>query len=186
CVVMLIGVGIRNRVIEQNKADYAAGLVRRLLVAEINEVPGIINEMAGYRTWTDPQLQQEVERAPEGSREKLLTSMALLLGEPSRVDYLGRQLLVVDAEKFPVLRDILRPHQDEVARQLRSVLEDGNADGDVRFRAACALATYTPDDPRWETIRDEVAAKLASQNSLVASKWVVALRPVRGQLLASL
>jgi serine/threonine protein kinase/formylglycine-generating enzyme required for sulfatase activity len=185
-VVALIGVGIRDKVIEQNKADRAAELVQRLLVAEINEVPGIIDEMSGYRAWTDPQLRQEYERAPEGSREKLLTSMALLPVDSGRVDFLGRQLLVVDAEKFPVLRDTLRPHQDEVARRLWGVLEDGNAEGEVRFRAACALATYAPDDARWETIRDEVAAKLATQNSLVASKWVAALRPVRGQLLAPL
>jgi serine/threonine protein kinase/formylglycine-generating enzyme required for sulfatase activity len=185
-VVTLLAFGDYNQIRKQNKADYAAGLVQRLLVAEINEVPGIINEMAGYRAWTDTQLHQEYERASEGSREKLLTSMALLPVDPSRVDYLGRQLLVVDAEKFPVLRDTLQPHQTEVARRLWGVLEDGNAEGEVRFRAACALATYAPDDARWERVRDEVAAKLASQNSLVASKWVAALRPVRGQLLVPL
>ena len=40
-----------------SKADHAAGLVQRLLDADTAKVPGIVEEMAGYRHWTDPLLR---------------------------------------------------------------------------------------------------------------------------------
>ena len=54
------------------------------------------------------------------------------------------------------------------------------------MRAACALARYAPDDPRWEKVGGDVAGKLVTENALVLGPWVEALRPVRGVLLPPL
>jgi formylglycine-generating enzyme required for sulfatase activity len=57
---------------------------------------------------------------------------------------------------------------------------------DRRFRAACALALYTPQDDRWETVSGEVATALVIQNAIALRTWADALRPVGRYLLPPL
>ena len=52
--------------------------------------------------------------------------------------------------------------------------------------AASALASYDPDDARWESVGGKVAQALVSVNSLYLGPWLEALRPVRGKLTAPL
>ena len=52
--------------------------------------------------------------------------------------------------------------------------------------AASALASYSPDDGRWESAGGKVAQALVSVNSLLLRPWIEALRPVRGKLTAPL
>jgi formylglycine-generating enzyme required for sulfatase activity len=57
---------------------------------------------------------------------------------------------------------------------------------DRRFRAACALAAYTPDDPRWQEVSGDVAARLALQDAFALGKWAEALQPIGRFLLPPL
>src|SRR5207245_6767668 len=77
-VATLATIVTNDRVVEQRKVTQAAGLVQRLLDAETGQVPAIVAEMSEYRTWTDPLLRQENERAAADSRQQLHTSLALL------------------------------------------------------------------------------------------------------------
>ena len=52
--------------------------------------------------------------------------------------------------------------------------------------AASALASYDPDDARWEAVGGKVAQALVSVNSVFLGPWLEALRPVRGKLTAPL
>ena len=52
--------------------------------------------------------------------------------------------------------------------------------------AASALASYAPDDARWEAEGGKVAQALVSVNSVLLRPWIEALRPVRGKLTAPL
>ncbi len=54
------------------------------------------------------------------------------------------------------------------------------------LQSASALATYAPDDPKWEAESGKVAQTLVSVNSLLLRPWIEALRPVRGKLTAPL
>ena len=45
-VVTVTLLGIRNQIDERRKADYATGLVQRLLDANLTQVPAIIEEIA--------------------------------------------------------------------------------------------------------------------------------------------
>src|SRR5262249_1020282 len=65
------GLSIRSQVVEHNKATQATGLVRRLLDANISQVPGIIQDIEPNRKWADPLLQEEFDKAPDGSRNRL-------------------------------------------------------------------------------------------------------------------
>jgi hypothetical protein len=107
--------------------------------------------------------------------------------EPQRkLNYLREQLLVVTPQQFPVVRDALLPHKAAVSEKLWSLQEDQSTAPDVRLRAAAALATYTLDDPRWEPVSGDVAARLVVQNPLVLGIWTEALQPVAKFLLPPL
>ena len=41
-------------------------LVRRLVAADITEVPGIVRELNAYRRWADPCCDRAIRRGPDG------------------------------------------------------------------------------------------------------------------------
>src|SRR5262249_49959795 len=50
---VLAGTAVHRRVIENQQATQAAGLVQRLLDADTPQVPEIVGAMRGYRRWVD-------------------------------------------------------------------------------------------------------------------------------------
>ena len=102
--ILVTSVIVRNRVNEQNRATYATGLVERLLDAEMDEVPTVIQEMKEYRRWTDPlliaasaeaaqkqeQAKNEMQKLKQ-SRRQLRASLALLPSDPSQLSLLVRR-----------------------------------------------------------------------------------------------
>jgi formylglycine-generating enzyme required for sulfatase activity len=66
------------------------------------------------------------------------------------------------------------------------VLENPRNPQNQRLRAACALATYAPDDPRWQQVSADVAARLVVQDAFVLGKWAEALQPAGPWLLPAL
>jgi formylglycine-generating enzyme required for sulfatase activity len=160
----------------------------RLLEANTTDVPGIVEDMASYRRWVDPLLREAYARAEtDGDRRKQLhASLALLPADPNQVEYLYGRLLHAEPHEVSVIRGALLPHKAELSDRLWGVLDDAQADPDQRFRAACALASYTPEDPRWEKVSGDVAARLARQHPLVLGTWAGALRPVADRLLPPL
>jgi formylglycine-generating enzyme required for sulfatase activity len=187
-VLTLTGLGGRSHVLEQKRADQAAGLVQRLLDANVTQVPGIVPEMEAYRRWANPLLGQAYREAGAGrdARKQLHASLALVPVDVGQVAYLSGRLLEADAEEVTVIRGALLPHKAELSERLWSLVQDRHADLDKRFRAACALASYTPDDPRWEKVSGDVAARLVIQNTLVLGRWAEALQPVGQSLLPPL
>jgi formylglycine-generating enzyme required for sulfatase activity len=165
---------LRDRVLEANTAD----------------VPGIVKEMASYRRWANPLLQEAYAQAEEDNdrHKQLHASLALAPVDAGQVDYLYGRLLEAQAQEVTAIRQALWTHQVELGERLWGILEDPRADLDQRFRAACALAAYTPADPRWERekVCEGVAARLVVQNAFVLGKWAEALRPVRKSLLPPL
>jgi serine/threonine protein kinase/formylglycine-generating enzyme required for sulfatase activity len=163
----------------------AEDLLVLLGAADTSDVPQIVAQLEPYRRWANPLLARMT--APDTDpKVRLHASLALLPVDAGQVDYLYERLLHAEAHEVPVLREALRAHQHELTGRLWAVLEDGGTDRGQRFRAACALAAYAPDDRRWEKVGEEVAAELVTQNALVADKWVAALRPVRTKLLTPL
>src|SRR5262249_10365123 len=126
----------------------------RLLESTTADVPGIVADMAPYRRWIDPLLRDAYAEAETNndSRKRLHASLGLLPVDPGQVEYLYGRLLQADPQEVAVLRDALRPHKEALIERLWAVLQDRENDPDQRFRAACALAAYAPDDPRWEQV----------------------------------
>jgi len=163
----------------------AHALRDRLLDANTNDVPTIVQDMAPYRRWLDPLLQDayQVANTSNHARKELHASLALLPVDPSQVAYLQGRLLDAEPSEVPVIRDALTPYKNELLDKLWLVVE---SPGKQRLRAAAALAKYDPDSEKWAKVQDTVGNDLVSEPSVYVPVWMEALRPVRVQLLPSL
>jgi eukaryotic-like serine/threonine-protein kinase len=182
-----IGVNIRDRIEERRKEMHAEGLVRSLLNAETSQAPGIIEQMASYRRWTDPLLRQENEAAPLKSSQKLHTSVALLPNDPSQVDYVHGRLLDAEPHELPLIRDALAPYQNELLEKLWAVVEaPAKGKETQRLRAAAALAKYDPENEKWSRCGALIVNDLVLENAVFLGQWSEAYRPIRNSLLKPL
>src|SRR5205085_1868939 len=103
-------------------------------------VPAIAKELKPFRRWATPELERFAEASPPGSKGRLNASLALLPSEPSRVDYVYEQMLEAPVDDLAVLRSALGGYRSQVVERFWEVLENEQASGDRRLRAACALA----------------------------------------------
>jgi serine/threonine protein kinase/formylglycine-generating enzyme required for sulfatase activity/tetratricopeptide (TPR) repeat protein len=181
-VTLVVGLEIDRGYVLANERTVAAGLVEQVARANIAQVPEIVKSMAKHRRWVDPLLRQAAERSPERSAERLHASLALLPVDDAQVDYLYRRLLDADADQLPVLREALKPHRASLSHRLWQVVESSQP-GDPRLLpAASALASYDPENTKWQSASGRLAEALVSLNSLLLRPWIEALRPVRGKL----
>ena len=131
------GLAIRNNVVENNNKREATRLVEGLLDADTAQVPTIISKLGDYRRWVDPKLRQAYHDAPEGSPQRLHSSLALLPVDPDQVGYLFNRILTASPIELPVIWTVLEEHHQTPVKRLWAVLDDAQADPDHRFRAAC-------------------------------------------------
>jgi serine/threonine protein kinase len=186
-LLTITGLTLRQQVVEYNKEQQAAALVQRLVDADTAQVPTVIAEMDGYRRWTDPRLAAEAEQAPEGSRRKLHVSLALLPVDAGQVDYLAGRLLDAKPHEVPVIRQALLPHQEELRQRLWHVVEQPEKGKESqRLRAACALALYDPESPRWAKAGPAVVQQFVTENAVYLGLWMDGFRPVREKLIPPL
>ena len=127
-----------------------------------------------------------MEKRSDDSRQKLHASLALLPVDASQVDYLFKRLIKATPSELPVLRDALKTHRATLTPKLWTVLESAKPGDASLLPAASALASYAPDDARWEAAGGKVAQALVSVNSIYLGDWLEYLTPVRGKLTAPL
>jgi serine/threonine protein kinase/formylglycine-generating enzyme required for sulfatase activity len=166
----------------------AQRLRQHVLVANTEDVQGVVRDMVYYRRWLDKPLRQMLAEAEANQDEhkRLHLSMALLPVDDSQEDYLCGRLLAGKLSEVFAIREALRPHSDRVTERLWAVVEDRKKLPDERLRAACALAAYAEGDGRWEAVRGDVAAGLVAQHAVEMGRWAEALQPVRRVLLPPL
>ena len=166
----------------------AQALRDRLLEAATPDVPGIVRDMAPYRRWLDPLLRESYARAEKENdpRRRLHASLALLPVDSGQADYLYGRLLQGSPQEVVVIREALSGRKQDIEGRLWSLLQDPTRDQDQRLRAACALAAFAPDDPRWERVGGDVAATLVVQKPFVIAEWADALKGVGGRLTPAL
>ena len=169
----------------------AEALVEAVATAETGDVPRLVEQLPHYRRWADPLFLRHAQDSPADSKEHrkehLHASLALLPVDDGQVDYLYGRLLDAGPQDVAVIRDALRPHKDELVGRLWGVVEKPPREKEgQRLRAACALAIYDPDSPRWEGAVGLVVGQLVAVNPIVSGFWIEGLRPVKGRLLAPL
>ena len=190
--VMLVLLGaagllIRGRVVAENRATHAADLVQRLLDADTAQVPAIVAELDGQRSWADPLLRREYDRAAPDSRQRLHAALALLPVDDGQRDYLRDRLLAATPHELPVLVQSLKRHGPALREELWTIAEKPSPGKEApRLRAAAALAVFDPDSPRWQHVAAAVVEQLVAENPIHLVPWLEGFRPVQGQLLAPL
>ena len=197
-VGVISGIGIRSNVVaerdriqsasvEQQNETNAKRLVEALVKADTAQVPDIVKQLSDYRKWADPLLEGSLSSAADDSVEKLHLSLAMLDQDEKQVDYLYRQLLRTESQRFPVIRDALEKHQVPLRERLWKVVAGREQDPKhERLHAASALAQYDPASAQWDDEAAEVVAQLATVSPVFLRDWMTALRPVREKLLAPL
>ncbi|HEX3314022.1 MAG TPA: SUMF1/EgtB/PvdO family nonheme iron enzyme, partial [Gemmataceae bacterium] len=172
---------------QQRNASHAAALVQQLDTADIAHVPTVVADLADYRRWADPLLQQSFDKAAPGSHEKLHASLALLPVDPNQANFLCDRLLDADPHEVAVLIDALAPFKGTLTEKLwqaATVTERGKESR--RLRAASALAAFDPQGDRWPTIQSAVVDDLVTVPIVHLGLWTKPLRPVRKTLLVPL
>ncbi len=164
---------------------HARAQVRRLLEADLADVPKIVGQGRLLRGYTEPILRQEQQAAADQSQAKLHTALALLAVDGIQLDYLCEQLLQATSGEFPILRNVLAEHQQSLSSRLWSIAESRESE-ERRLRAAAALATYEPVSPGWRALGHDAALWLTRVKPEFLGDWKEALRPVRTDLLAPL
>jgi serine/threonine protein kinase len=167
----------------------AQALRDRLLDANTNEVPTIVQDMAPYRRWLDPLLQDASAQAEKDHdrRKQLHASLALLPVDALQVKYLYGGLLDAAPGEVLVIGDALAPHKEQLVDKLWAVVERPERGKEhQRLRAVAALAMYDSEGERWAKAQGQIAQDLVAVPPVYLERWLEALRPVREQLLESL
>src|SRR5208282_5512912 len=118
--------------------------------------------------------------------KQLHASVALLPVDSGQVEYLYHRLLRGEPQEIIVIREALLVHKQDLTERLWTLLGNPKNDQDQRLRAACALAAFAADDPRWEESSGDVAATLVIQQPFVIAQWTDALKGVERWLIPPL
>ena len=182
-VVALVLVAIGGDAYSHVRANV---LVGRLLEAETVRAPGIILEMEPYWRHVQPRLVAALSQAEADSTQVLNARLALLRHDNRQVGFLADRLLAVDLPSVRVLREALAPDKGAIEVSLWETLQDRTALKERRLRAACALAAFDPQSPKWPDVASDVVTMLAAEDLFLIVPWCDLLRPIRGFLLAPL
>jgi serine/threonine protein kinase/formylglycine-generating enzyme required for sulfatase activity len=167
----------------------AHALRDRLLDANTDEVPAIVQDMDSYRRWVNPLLHEAYVKAEadKDARKQLHASLALLPVDGTQVTYLSDRLLDAAPPEVPVIRDALAAHKDDLLEKLWAVaLKPEKGKAPQRLRAAAALAKYDPESEKWAKCSPLVVNNLVLENPVYLGQWSEAFRPVKKWLLAPL
>jgi eukaryotic-like serine/threonine-protein kinase len=93
---------------------------------------------------------------------------------------------VASPAQFRVLRDALLGYKEKIGGSLWSLALDPKREVQQRFQAACALATYAPDDSRWSQLGPFAAARLVKLDASALVEWRETLGAARSQMIKPL
>lgn len=172
--------------VAERNASVAAGLVDGLATVETTHMPSVMADLEPYRKWTDPLLRERFATTADGSDWKLHVALALLPVDAGRAGYLRDQLVKVSPFQFATVRAALLPHKAACLASLWAVATNHAQPAQERFQAACALASFDPENARWEQIDSFVAGQLVRALPSHLALWQKELRPVKARLVPRL
>jgi len=193
-MLLTIGLLVRDAVARRHEATRIEGLVGQLISAEPNQLPGIIRQLQTIpdldSKYLAPFLSNSAEAmTPNGRRSQLHARLAVLSRDPSLVSPLVEELLEGKVVYVVPIRQQLRPFSTQLVERFRALLRDESATPRRRFRAAMALAEYTPssETAAWsESDLRFIAEQLTSSNAEFQPLLRDALRPIKDRLLRDL
>ncbi|MSR59930.1 MAG: TIR domain-containing protein [Planctomycetaceae bacterium] len=167
----------------------AREMVENLKNAKESQVPEIVKALGGYRRWADEPLRQLFAGAADDSSAKLHAALALASVDAAVIGHLRDRLLTATPAQFLIVRDSLEQNDPQHPQQIEGLwktAQDVTIPIARRFQAACALATYAPEDHRWHGFSAAVIDHLLTLEASDLVAWRTALRPAGKQLLEPL
>jgi formylglycine-generating enzyme required for sulfatase activity len=180
-------------VVDRYRQSYVAGLVTSLETAELTQVRGIVDKLSRYRRRAEPLFREKLrQQPPAGEMEQLRTRLALFSFDRRQAPYLISALLAGPPIQFRVVRELLADGQASIADELWTIVQDEDRDRDARFRAACALRSFTSAERRLDRLKPhadwlaEELVRACAEHPDERALWILPLRPIRDALWQSL
>jgi eukaryotic-like serine/threonine-protein kinase len=173
---------------EANGRIQARRLNQAILSAQASDLESLLDEeLPPYQGWAAPWLRQVADDETRSPDERLRASVALVPAEVGQVSYLRQRLLDCPLDIFPVVRNRLAPHRDDLADDLWKVFRDRQQTADARFRAGMALAAYRPEQSAWtKSDREYLADALVRAGPDAQREVRDCLRPMAAGLIPPL
>ena len=177
---------------KEQEATRIEGLVGRLVSAEPNQLPSVIEELDENSeiaaTYLSPLLTIQANTLDE-KRSQLHARLASVARDKSLMEPLLEELLTNKVTYLGPIRQQLRPYAGELSGGLWGILRDETALADRRFRAAVALVDYVRESEASSWSSEDltfVARQLVSANAEFQPLLRENLRPIHGRLLPDL
>lgn len=164
-----------SRNIEIVRARAAAtGLIDNLLSADVRQLPNAMDAIQPIRSQISNELQARWRQAPDGSSDKLRLSVALMTGGSSdKSRYLLDQLPYLNFDEFVLVRQALnklsiQPPTESLQNYWSLALSPDTSQTTV-FQVGCVLASYDPQDTRWQQLAPLLVKLLVNDDTTVPS-----------------
>ena len=165
----------------------ADSLGDQLLVAEIDRVIPVLNEMSSTRSLWTARMRGLAERPGVTASDQLRANLALVPHEPERMAKVLQHCLDVDAPTVHVVREWLAKSARPTGADLWVLTYSPEHSGAACLRLAALLAEFDPSaNESWPPLCASVAAELARGADGDAMTWAELLMPIRDRLAPSL
>ncbi len=181
-------------------------LVQKLIVAEMKQVPQIVEQIQRLGPHMTAPLDAEWSRLLQNQSSESMdpaTSMtevqdgllrlacASVDYAPQRASHIVDGILSHPPDEIPILAVSLKPNPaDSVSRlwsELRTAIANESRESDEStLRLASALATADPSSDQWSHVSPAISQAIVKARSSTLQSWVNNLMPVRSQLLPRL
>ncbi|QDV43398.1 Serine/threonine-protein kinase PknB [Stieleria neptunia] len=199
-IAVVWGAVVTQNAVQKNRAELIAQkeqeldiaeakqIVKGLFQADTSQVQTIIGNLSNYRRLVEDDLSKAFDGAPENSNAKLHAALAMLPDDPSVLPFLKQRLLTVAPTQFGFVRDLLLEHKQELVLTYWEIALESSEEPKRRFQAACALASFDPENEQWQTrdLTRFLAAHLVGVMPSELLPWRNALRPAQKHLVADL
>ena len=179
----------------------AESQVNLLMSAKDSEVLEKVSDLKPVKAWAHTRLLSDFDPERANPQSQKTLRAALAIGKlyrdegdvPSRViPFLRKALLTSTAAQFPQIRTVLaesdRP-RDQWNAELWKQVDEITLVPSERFHALAALATFDPENPRWESEAQHnlgLLLQVLQQSPTESAIWIEAFQPIKEQWLTSL
>jgi serine/threonine protein kinase/formylglycine-generating enzyme required for sulfatase activity len=181
---------IRLKAEQEKNETTAMLLVNQVLEASQDGIRQSLERLDSNLYGAKAKLVERAARQSLDLKDKATLNARLALvvgGEDIYVQALLESLLTESAGYVEVIRRVLEPHKDAVAKQLWSELNIDSQDDEGlkrRLHAGIALANYSPDSPQWdETQYAFIANQILRESPVDQAVYLRQVRPIAKQCI---
>lgn len=187
-LTVLAGSAIYALVLLSNmrSAARARELIATIKTFHSSQLTDFQREVARLKDWTVPHLQRMIDSDDTSDGDRLHARLVLLPLDDAQVTPLLEAMLTANVHEFEEVRNALDPYRAPIVPKLWERFLDAQAPGGERLRAACALAAYDADSPRWASVGEEVVGLWLRESDFSLGEWMQTLKPVHAVLIPPL